>query len=460
MKALMNPDAIRGMFSHAMSDMYRAEVPQYGALCSLVSQVNASLLDADPTLARRMREDGQMDRLDVERHGAVRVGKAHELATMRRLFGVMGMQPVGYYDLSAAGIPVHATAFRAVDDASLDRNPFRVFTSLLRTELIADEQLRQEAEKILARRQIFTAGCLAMIDRAESQGGLSENEAHDFVRESLETFRWHAEATVDLETYRQLRAAHPLVADIVCFKGPHINHLTPRTLDIDAAQARMPAMGIRAKKSIEGPPARAVPILLRQTSFLALEEPIRFLGKGGDEGTHTARFGEIEQRGCALTRKGRALYDRLLNKATGQSGSGMPIDQSMQLAFAEFPDDEATLHREDLAFFSYEVNLQRANEAAAPEGASVGELVEGGWLVLRPLTYEDFLPVSAAGIFRSNLGESAQPEYQSQGERRRFEAALGTKVLDEIALYQQTSERSLAEALMSLSRSFSVQAAT
>jgi uncharacterized glyoxalase superfamily metalloenzyme YdcJ len=48
---------------------------------------------------------------------------------MRRLFAVMGMAPVGYYDLSVAGVPVHSTTFRPVTDAALAYNPFRVFTS-------------------------------------------------------------------------------------------------------------------------------------------------------------------------------------------------------------------------------------------------------------------------------------------------------------------------------------------
>jgi hypothetical protein len=37
--------------------------------------------------------------------------------------------------------------------------------------------------------------------------------------------------------------------------------------------------------------------------FQALEEPVLFAGE--HKGTHTARFGEIEQRGVALTPKGR-----------------------------------------------------------------------------------------------------------------------------------------------------------
>lgn len=102
------------------------------------------------------------------------------------------------------------------------------------------------------------------------------------------------------------------------FPGCHINHLTPRTLDIDRVQSMMPECGIEPKILIEGPPRREVPILLRQTSFKALEEPVLFAGEM--RGTHTARFGEIEQRGVALTPKGRALYDELLNKAgTGKT---------------------------------------------------------------------------------------------------------------------------------------------
>ena len=127
------------------------------------------------------------------------------------------------------------------------------------------------------------------------------------MREALETFRWHGKATVAVETYNRLNYAHHLIADVVSFRGPHINHLTPRTLDIDAAQAQMPKRGITAKAVIEGPPRRSCAILLRQTSFKALEETVAFKSAAGGTvaGAHKARFGEIEQRGAALTPKGR-----------------------------------------------------------------------------------------------------------------------------------------------------------
>ena len=204
-------------------------------------------------------------------------------------------------------MPVHSTAFRPVSDAALLANPFRVFTSLLRLDLIADEALRAQAAAILARRNIFTERALALIAQSEANGGLTDAEADEFVGEALETFRWHSESTVDGATYDALHKAHRLIADVVCFKGPHINHLTPRTLDIDAAQAAMPARGMDAKDVVEGPPRRACPILLRQTSFKALKETVRFAGDATGAGSHTARFGEIEQRGVALTRKGLSL---------------------------------------------------------------------------------------------------------------------------------------------------------
>src|SRR5690606_18115247 len=311
--AFVSPDHIRSLFSQAMSHMYRTEVPLYGTLVELVGQVNADVLAAQPGLAEQMRRSGERERLEVERHGAIRVGTAHELATLRRLFAVMGMQPVGYYDLSVAGVPVHSTAFRPVEDASLTRNPFRVFTSLLRLELIGDESLRAQASAILARRNIFTHGVLQLVEQCEREGGLGEGDAWRFVVEALETFRWHNDATVSLQTYHALHDAHRLVADVVSFRGPHINHLTPRTLDIDAAQRAMQAQGIAAKAVVEGRPRRQCPILLRQTSFKALEEMVHFpSGADNEAGTHTARFGEIEQRGLALTPKGRALYDTLL----------------------------------------------------------------------------------------------------------------------------------------------------
>jgi len=444
----VSPDEIRTRFSQAMSDMYRLEVPQYGTLLDLVADVNAEVLAADPSLKAQLGQAGELERLDLERHGAIRLGTAEELSTIRRVFGVMGMSPVGYYDLSVAGVPVHSTAFRPVTDAALAINPFRVFTSLLRLELIDDPALRAEAAAILAKRRIFTEQALALTDKFEREGGLSSADADAFVAQALETFRWHSAATVDAQTYHRLHQAHRLIADVVCFKGPHINHLTPRTLDIDTAQAEMPKRGIAAKEVVEGPPRRDCPVLLRQTSFKALVETIAFQGAAdGAPGTHTARFGEIEQRGVALTQAGRALYDRLLAQVrdVGQAGSaGQDYEGRLADVFKEFPDDHASLRQQGLAYYRYqttESGLAAAGPAIA--GLPLDSLIAQGHVVAHPIVYEDFLPVSAAGIFQSNLGGTEQKSYTANAAKTVFEHALGSQVLDEIGLYDAAQRRSI-----------------
>ncbi len=448
----VSPDAIRTLFAQAMSTMYRTEVPLYGTLMTLVAETNAEALAADPALAGRLQRSDALDRLDAERHGAIRVGSARELGILRRMFAVMGMRPVGYYDLSVAGVPVHSTAFRPVEAQALAHNPFRVFTSLLRLELVEDPDLRRRAADVLDRREIFTPAALDLIAQAERDGGLGEADARRFVAEALETFRWHGEATVSQAEYRALHDAHRLIADVVCFPGPHINHLTPRTLDIDAAQAAMRAHGIAAKAVIEGPPRRHCPILLRQTSFKALEEAVRFPAADGrghddDSGTHTARFGEIEQRGLALTPKGRALYDRLLAEARDAGGAGSTGDDyatRLQAAFAAFPDDDDTLRREGLGYYRYALTDAGHADPTAVAGRSPDAAIAAGLVTADPIVYEDFLPVSAAGIFQSNLGGGEQRAYAAQANRDAFEEALGTAVHDEFAIYAGLERDSLA----------------
>jgi len=458
MSPKVSPDDIRARFSSAMSAMYRDEVPAYGTLMELVARVNDETLAAEPGLKARFEATDTLERISEERHGAIRLGTAQELATMRRIFAVMGMYPVGYYDLSTAGVPVHSTAFRPVGEEALKRNPFRVFTSLLRLDLIADEALRAEAAAILAARQIFTPKALELTEKAEKDGGLDENDSARFVAEVLETFRWHDKANVALSMYHRLHDAHRLIADVVSFKGPHINHLTPRTLDIDKVQARMPDYGIAPKAVVEGPPTRKCPILLRQTSFKALEEPVSFHdGKGSwQAGTHTARFGEIEQRGVALTPKGRALYDKLLDdtrkivRPAADGSNANAYEAALAEVFKAFPDNWADIRAAGLGYFSYSLTEKGRQGVAFFDDPE--QLIAEGYICFDPIVYEDFLPVSAAGIFQSNLGDGAQQEFAASPNQKRFETDLGASVLNEFDHYAGIEKASLESCLAALTQ--------
>ncbi|CAH0057894.1 unnamed protein product [Clonostachys solani] len=429
------PDMLRSMFASALSHMYQSEVPQYGTLLKLVSDIN------------HQTNQKLQHRIEVERHGAIRLGTAAELATIRRLFSVMGMYPVGYYDLAVAGLPVHATCFRPLIEESLAHNPFRVFTSLLRLELIQDKSLRSKATEILNSRTIFTPRCMELIEEYESnQRCFTSTVAEEFIKEAVETFRWHKTSTVDITTYKELQALHPLIADVVCFKGPHINHLTPRVIDIQAAQSSMVLYGLQPKETIEGPPARNCPVLLRQTSFIALNEAIAFSNGKETGGSHRARFGEIEQRGMALTPKGRQLYDDLIAKWRRDTAIFKPSADPMVMhellveTFREFPDDLETLWAEGLAYFIYR---PAAGVSIKGDVHDIKSLVKSGAVELQPITYEDFLPVSAAGIFHSNLGQEDGDDQVAAADQGSFEKALGGKIHNEFELYEEMQENSI-----------------
>ncbi|KAK0661462.1 Uncharacterized protein DIS24_g2518 [Lasiodiplodia hormozganensis] len=455
----VNADNLRTKFALAMSAMYREEVPLYGDLVNIVRNVNESV---DPIRA-------SSGRLMLERHGAIRLGTPKELQTVRRIFAILGMHPFGYYDLSIAGLPTHATCFRPKDMSSLDRNPFRVFTTLLRPELLESEEARDLALSLLEKRKIFTDLLLELLDVAESQGGkLSAEQAEAFIAQALLTFSWRSVAAATIDQYNALKAEHPILADIACFQSAHINHLTPRTLDISAAHVAMREAGMAVKSRIEGPPRRRCPILLRQTSFLALEETVNFMISEDTQAatndlppqsylvkaSHKARFGEIEERGAAVTVKGRQLYDRLLSEAmTNTTGVGpVDVDTIMEETFMQYPDDWTELRKQGLIYCHFRCTKKAVLKPTKRNDTEslLEQLIAGNIIEPSPITYEDFLPFSAAGIFRSNLQPQAKglaiaDMNRSSADLEGFEEAMQGALLDVDAWYSQAQLQSLED---------------
>lgn len=84
-----------------------------------------------------------------------------------------------------------------------------------------------------------------------------------------------------------------------------------------------------------------------------------------------------------------------------------------------------------------------AIRSSAAAGEDLESLIARGAVIAEPIIYEDFLPVSAAGIFQSNLGGDTQQVGSGSPSQAAFEQALGTTVIDEFALYQQLQQDSL-----------------
>ncbi|MGW2422896.1 2-oxoadipate dioxygenase/decarboxylase [Streptomyces sp. NPDC001709] len=444
---------LRAAFAERLSRMYGQEVPAYTTLVDVSREVNEDVLRAQGAGAERL---GSIGRVTAERHGAIRVGTPQELHQVARVFGAFGMHPVGFYDLreaAASAVPVVSTAFRPVDGEELARNPFRVFTSLLTPAdpRFFDADLRSRLEAFLARRELFPPELLALADRAAADRELPEEQAERLLQLAVQAFELSPEP-VDQAWYETLERISAVAADIGGVRSTHINHLTPRVLDIDELYRRMTERGIEMIDTIQGPPAWKGPdVLLRQTSFRALAEPraMRTPDGGVVSGALRVRFGEVEARGIALTREGRALYDELLGLVDEQAAQN-PSEARGDIARAvwerHMPASEQELAAEGLAYFTYRVDPDRPRDGSRPP-VGRAELVRQGWVIAEPVVYEDFLPRSAAGIFQSNLSGEGVRDNEQQGtayDAAWLSGAIGREVLDPFALYEKQQARSLA----------------
>ena len=444
---------LRSEFARRLSEMYGREVPAYTTLVNVTGRINAEVLERSGRDAERL---GGIDRVTEERHGAIRVGTPAELRDVAGIFGALGMYPVGFYDLRDADtpVPVISTAFRPIEPEELARNPFRVFTSMLTSAdpRFFDADLRSQLEGFLARRTLFPPELLHLADRAEREQGLDERDASRFLELAVAGFELSQEP-VDKTWYEKLERISSVAADIGGVRSTHINHLTPRVLDIDALYERMTDQGIAMIDTIQGPPRWAGPdVLLRQTSFRALAEPRRLRLADGTvtTGTLRVRFGEVEARGIALTREGRARHDRLVERtaeAAREVGATRGAERAEVAAGvwrAGFPNTERGLIDENLGFFSYRPRADRPSGGPVPAG--LARLLDEGWVSAEPIVYEDFLPSSAAGIFQSNLsGDGARDDSRDAAhyDQPWLAAVIDREIHDPFELYARQQNRSI-----------------
>jgi uncharacterized glyoxalase superfamily metalloenzyme YdcJ len=448
---------LRARFAARLSELYGTEVPAYRTLVEVAHEVNSRVLERDGAAAERL---GTIERVTAERHGAIRVGSPAELAQVARVFGALGMYPTGFYDLRDARprpIPVVSTAFRPTTREELARNPFRVFTSMLvpQDRRFFDADLQRRLEEFIGRRRLFSEELLDLADRAEADGGLSAADAETFLDLAAASFALSPDP-VDRAWYDELERVSGVAADIGGVTTTHINHLTPRVLDIDDLYRSMAARGIEMIDRIQGPPRWDGPdLLLRQTSFRALAEPRMFREPDGSvtEGALRVRFGEVEARGIALTPTGRDLYDRAVAETDRRCGAspGASRQEVAEGVWQEMvPRTERELWERDLGFFTYRV---REDRPSGRPPRSVRDLVAQGWLEPEPIVYEDFLPRSAAGIFASNLSDRGSVDAGKGGAER--DAAwlaerIGRPVHAPEDLYRAESDASLTSALAEL----------
>ncbi len=474
----------RKMLATELSEMYSKEIPEYKQFTEIVKASNLAFLEKNHPFKFYNKE-----RVLEEKHGAIRVSTPEEMRLFARIFKLMGMYPVEFYDLTPSGIPMIATAFRPID-GSIEQSAFRMFTSMLHPDYIPDE-VKHEVDIILSQRKNnpkFSKKLLTLLDTAENRE-LNNLEAKNFIAELVNVFKLENLKPIYFPLYKSLREKNDVYADNICV-GINLNHLTPRAFDIVDAQKRLIDAGVPMKDGgIEGPPMRinAANVQLNQTSRKAPGElivvtsdktilelfyenrvhydnlkksaPIIRLDKNQSvsdylaliEKTlethklvhieHKARFGEIESRHVALTSEGENLYKKLLEENKFEQ---------------DFPTTHEEMFEQNLAYYNFEVNPKQKLKNK-PTNADLQYLIKHQYLKLVPQTYEDFLAVSAAGIFKSNLSngvQNLQKKNQTTSHENRLilEKAIGFKILSrhDLALAEQAKTKLEAYKILGL----------
>ena len=267
-----------------------------------------------------------------------------------------------------------------------------------------DDALRRDLESFLAQRTLFDPEVLELADHTSEHGGLDDRDTARFLDLAVATFVL-SDKPITEAWYWRLEQVSAVAADIGGVESTHINHLTPRVLDIDALYRAMEDRGIEMIDEVQGPPRWEGPdILLRQTSFRALSEVRTFEAADGSTapGGLRVRFGEVEQRGIAVTPAGRRLYDEMTSEVERLvSEPGQPERKpeiAEQVWRDRLPATEAGLAEAELGYFTYEAAPDAKGGTTA--GMSLAEAVERGAVRRVPIVYEDFLPKSAAGTRR------------------------------------------------------------
>ena len=216
------------------------------------------------------------------------------------------------------------------------------------------------------------------------------------------------------------------------------------------------------KDFTEGP-SEDTPILLRQDAYKALTEPVQFREADGAtvDTVHTAHFGEIEERGYATTPKGRAMYDTCLAQADAAREKDPSLPKKDFAAyealyakpFAPFPKTLPALLEQGLVYGRYAATPKGVAAKGNLPTSDIHALVRDGFAQVEGLRYEDFLPVSAAGIFASNLNQygtkstaATKPVYT----QAQLEQIMGKAIVDSDVVYRGMQAASLLDTFAQL----------
>ena len=221
----------------------------------------------------------------------------------------------------------------------------------------------------------------------------------------------------------------------------------------------MPRRGIAPKAVIEGPPRRKCADPAAPDQLQGAGRADRFFRRDRTVGTHTARFGEIEQRGIALTRKGRALYDsccrvRVKCRSTLEAaGPTTTVRTGRSLSRHSRTTRRPAPRRSSPSSAIRHARRQCRMRGWAARCPAIGLAGRAGSLMYRSDHVRGFPARQRRRYFPVEPRHGSPAELCDPPNREAFEDALGAKVQDELALYAERQAASLDMAMEKLSLS-------
>lgn len=282
---LLPAATLRARFVERATAKFATNVPDFVALRELV------------------REQGGVFRND---HGAIRTADPAVRALIVRAARVLGLHRDRDYLFPAKKL----VSFDLQAEGQ-DARPFKIFVS--QVDLAAFPQavadlLREDCAQQAA--AVDHRGFLALIERAEQQGGLSEADADAFIEHFVSRLMSRNGAPMRRSTLEAVAAVSPEAASALAL-GPDFNHVTIDVLaagfeGIEAMAAAMAARGFKLLPAIQGAPGSK----LRQTATMAATMATPVLEADGSLGSAPTekQFVEIIERAQARAEDGALLW--------------------------------------------------------------------------------------------------------------------------------------------------------
>lgn len=429
----VEPDEMRSKYIEMLTDQFQEKFLDYGVLSDLVRDINNITLIQNTALYEQLIQQRERHFFSQVLCAHYVLNNAEDLEWLRRIFAIIGLFPVGFYQLGSPDFPLPSTLFRPLQHEAIRRQPFRILLSVRNLTETQGISGMQPLERLASRTQL-KGQFIEFIYKFEKYGMLNAVEAQHFLTalmqyvhpecQSLSPQAWMSETTQNLNPARQ---------------NAFIGQMTLPCLNMEKATQLTRDLGLDPLDHLEAPSQRNYPILSNKMSIL-LKSP------HSSESAHRCQF-QIEQRGLALTAKGLKLVQGIFKHLVVElAQKTRTISQQRRLinqAFKSLPDSDVTLYRQGLAYFRFCLNPDAMPVALGSyTKQDVPQLLRHQVIQLVPIMFED--------IVQPDLSQYA-PALLEQ-HKKQFEAGLGCPVHDPMPYYALWQEESLQRCLKILNQ--------